>query len=704
MGSIQQPPTADRTAYSVSVSDQTQSRPVNDVDRWFERTARRKRTPVSLYSCLLTGRLGSYFAYRLRYPFLIATVRFAVHVAEFFILLSSLGGVAAFTVMVLRAGSLIVAGGWWGLLEVMRERLRRFARTGQPEASEYEIGRWLVLSAIAGLVVTVAGAAAVWALSREGSDPVARLYAFLIVVELAIDLAVRALHSGIYATRRVYKPIWSMFVPTVVQLAILGCGFFFYPAAAIVISIILSNAIGIWITVHYCLEAYRLMGLRPRLARSGTPWWRQLPRIPFRLGFETTMAGLSLRLDAVLVLALIGFYGTDTRAFDLTAGMANWQNIDAFQFFYLILPLFRSTYDSAGIFYFDLVRLRRSPTIRRLQLLFFHRLLLITPIIALFFWSLAALLALAVLDDVPFSFLLALFPMFVLRSAIGVYQMRLFADGRFSFHVATLGLLIVLLWLVWLNPNPAGDLIQITAAMTIQLIVLMNAQHLRDRRDPEPPVLLPLRQWVQSLLREPGTTVSGTITVPRSILPKQKSAVMDLMRQRFDGVGHFAHRSPNTLLYYIREQHGSNGVDPFQFHLALQELSGGAARDGGISRREGDPLPATVAVADPPAHRDLTDLAGRFRTLFPDGIVYDTDDLRGARRLGVLNQRLIAAVLPAILSGDDDGSDILTVSGRRLTPIFESGELRMILVLPDDPEPQRLRDWRGEWALWSFHA
>jgi len=104
---------------------------VNEIDRWFERTALRNSRPVSMYGCLLTGRILSYFGYRLRYPFLIATVRFAVHVAEFFILLSTLGGVAAFTVMVLRAGSLIVAGGWWGLLEVMRERLRVFARSGQ---------------------------------------------------------------------------------------------------------------------------------------------------------------------------------------------------------------------------------------------------------------------------------------------------------------------------------------------------------------------------------------------------------------------------------------------------------------------------------------------------------------------------------------------------------------------------------------------
>lgn len=682
---------------------------MNDVDRWFERTARRSRTPVSLYPSLLTGRIGTYFAYRLRYPFLIATVRFAVHVAEFFILLSSLGGVAAFTVMVLRAGSLIVAGGWWGLLEVMRERLRRFAHAGQREASEYEIGRWLVLSVIVGLAVMAAGAAAVWALAGSGAEPVARLYAFLIVVELAIDLPVRVLHSGIYATRRVYKPIWSMFVPTVVQLVILGFGFYLYPAAAIVIAIVLSNAIGIWITVHYCLEVYRLMGLRPRVARTGGRLWQRLPRIPIRLGFETTLAGLSLRLDALLVLALIGFYGTDTRTFDLTAGLTSWQSIDAFQFFYLILPLFRSTYDSAGIFYFDLVRLRGSPAFRRLQLVFFRRLLLIAPIIALFFWSLAAALGLFVLRDVPLSFLLALIPLFVLRSAIGIYQMRLFADGRFAFHTATLVLLVVLLWLVWSNPNPAGDLIQITAAMAIQLIVLMNAQHLRDRRDPPPPVLLTPREWVQTLSREPVPVMTGTITIPQSTTPKQHMAVMELIRRRVGGMGHIAHPSPTSLLYYIRDglpDSRFENADGLRFHLALRAMSGGTARRGSFSELPAadgraaakNVLPVGVMVDD---YSGTNGLADRFRTLFPDGIIFDADNIGGAKPMRDLDQPLLARILPVLLAGLDSGNDLVSISGRWITPFYRSGELELIFILPQDPDPERVRNWLNELAIWS---
>ena len=421
---------------------------MNDIDRWFQRTARGNTPPVSLYACLLTGRLFTYFGYRLRYPFLIAAVRFAVHVAEFFILLNALGGVAAFTVMVLRAGSMIVAGGWWGLLEILRERLRRFARSGDRDASELEIGRWLVLAVLVALLITAGGAVALLVFNASGASPVARVYAFLIVAELAVDLPVRVLHAGIYATRRVYKPIWSMFVPILVQLAILGTGFFLYPAAAIIVSIIAANALGIWITVHYCLEVYRLMGLRPRYGRPDYRFWQHLPTIRPGLALETTLAGLSLRLDAVLVLALVGFYGTDTRTFDLTAGWTSWQHIDAFRFFYLILPLFRGTYESAGIFYFDLVRLRSAPGLRGLQLMFFRKLLWTAPVVALFFWSLAAALSVLLLHDVPFSFLIALLPMFTARSAIGIYQIRLFADGRFGTHIATLVLLVFLLWLV----------------------------------------------------------------------------------------------------------------------------------------------------------------------------------------------------------------------------------------------------------------
>ena len=687
---------------------------MNDVDRWFERTARRNTPPVSLYPSLLTGRFSRYLQYRLRYPLVIAAFRFVVHVAEFFLLLSSLGGAAAFTVMMLRAGSLFVAGGWWGLLEVMRERLRGFARSGQRDASEIEIGRWLMLSVVLAVLTTAAGAVALLVLRPPDTDPVARVYAFLIVVEFAIDLPVRVLHSGIYATRRVYKPAWSMFLPTVVQLAILAFGFYLYPTVAIIVAIIACNALAIWITVHYCLEVYRLMGLAPRWWPTDLRFWRHLPAIPFRLGIETTLSGLSLRLDAILVLALVGFYGTDTRTFDLTAGLTSWQRIDAFQFFYLILPLFRGTYESAAIFYFDLVRLRRAPSIRALQLTFFRRLLMAAPLVAMYFWVLAAALGLLVLHDVPVSFLLALIPMFVVRSVIGVYQIRLFADGRFGTHIATFALLGVLLWLVWLNPNPAGDLLQITAAMLTQLIVLINVQHLRDRRDPAPPTLVPLRDWTRLLADEPGPTTAGTITISTSITPGQKSAAVSAMRETFDGRGHFAYSSATRILYYERFADGSaDATGARQAHLALQAMTGGAASSGrGLPAAAHDGrsaldsvlaekwLPATRDARPSPC--DVGDLRNEFRRIFPDGTVFDTETLSGAVQMRELDPEFLTGALPAAAKGMEDGTGTVVLANRRMTPLYRGGVLRLLFVLPVDPEPEGVRDWLDTVRAWQL--
>ena len=662
-----------------------------DLDRWFKRTESRGGRIVSLYSSLLTGRIFAYFFYRLRFPFLVSGVRFSVHVAEFFILMSTLGGVATFTVMVLRAGSLIVAGAWWGLLEVMRERLRGYLRSGQRDAAEAEIGSWFLLSVIVAIVATAAGGVALALMAGAGDDPIGRFYAFLVVLELAIGLPVRVLHSGIYATRRVYKPVWSMFIPTLVQLLVLGVGFFYYPKAAIIIAILACNAITIGITVHFCLEAYRLVGLRPRF---GPPshWWRNLPRIPPWLGFETALSGLSFRLDAVLVLVLVGFYGTDTRAFDLTAASMAWQHVDAFQFFYLILPLFRGTYESAGIFYFDLVRLRDAPALHDLRLFFFRGLLWLTPVIALFFWALAAALGVFILHDVPVSFLLALIPMFLVRSAIGIYQIRLFADGRFGTHIATLALLTVLMWLVWLNPNPTSDLVEITAAMVTQLVVLINIQHISDRRDPPEPTLLSLREWVDVLGREPRSVVAGSIRLPNSIVGKQRSAAVRLMRDEIDDSGHMAFRSPTGLLYFQRLRNGQTGVRP---HVLLQTMTGGALGRG----TSGSPAPNGRAAleclpATTTAHSaSLTALADQFRTLFPTGVAFDLRTLKGAEDMRALEPDVLATALQAANRALEEGVDVVALPGRSLTPLRDKGLLRLLLILPPDPDPDRFHRW-----------
>ena len=236
------------------------------------------------------------------------------------------------------------------------------------------------------------------------------------------------------------------------------------------------------------------------------------------------------------VLLIAGIYSTNTRAFDLTAGFSGWRDVDVFQFFYLVLPLFRGSYEATAVFYFDFVRLRRIPAFRQFRVSFFHKLLWVTPVITLFFWSLAIPLVLWVLPDIPFSFLLALLPLFVLRSLIGAYQIRLFAEGQFRTLNVSILFSAGLFALVWIDVNPASDLVQITAAMIVLLIVHINVQHLRDRTTALP-TLLSLGDWIRALAAEPQPVRVGRISVPDWIDSRQKSDAVAVMRETFDTKG-----------------------------------------------------------------------------------------------------------------------------------------------------------------------
>ena len=348
---------------------------------------------------------------------------------------------------------------------------------------------------------------------------------------------------------------------------------------------------------------------------------------------------------------IAGIYSTNTRAFDLTAGFSAWRDVDVFQFFYLVLPLFRGSYEATAVFYFDFVRLRRIPAFRQFRVSFFHKLLWMTPVITLFFWSLAIPLVLLVLPDIPFSFLLALLPLFVLRSLIGAYQIRLFAEGQFRTLNATILFSAGLFALVWIDVNPASDLVQITAAMIVLLIVHINVQHLRDRTT-SLPTLLSLGDWIRALAAEPQPVRVGRISVPDWIDSRQKSNAVKVMRETFDDAGHLAFRSSSKLVFYQRITGDDADSQP---HLALQTTTGGAANRAEIvptaTETGRDALDRIIEQGWlQPVDDDLSNspdvLAAEFPAVFPDGVVVDLETRAGRRAARAMQQSVLVGLLP----------------------------------------------------------
>lgn len=682
---------------------------MNETDSWFERASLREFNATSLFVSFLTGQAFAYFRYRLRIAFLLDVVRFIIHVVEFLVISATFGEVAAAMVILLRAGSMILNGTWWGVLEIMRDRLRSLTQAKNKTMIELEIAQWLAFSFAVSIIVVVIGWASCYILfNSDGSEIL--FYGFLIILELCIRIPMQTFHSGMFATKRIYRPAWSLVLPIAVQLLIISLGSIFYPGVAAILALIIATAVSIWVTTVYILRAYRFIGIRPQLEWELFRFSRLFSVMPWTQGLETALAGLSLRLDAAIVLAIAGIYSTQDRAFDLTAGAAGWRDIDAIQFLYLTLPLLRGAYDTTGIFYFDLVRLGRKPYLRRIRKWFFNKLLLAIAASATFFWLLAVGLGAIVLTDIPFSFIAAIFPIFILRGLLGSYQIRMFADGEFRKLILTNILFFALLTLVWMDVNPASDLMQIIAAMLVMLVLYVNIQYSWDRNFKYHP-LLSLGDWLDRLPLGRDPVYVGRLRIPAWVSAGQRSAAMDLMIAALTDSGHFAFRTENTVLFYLRpvQKIVNSKSSAEEFYLALQSSSGGIICQGEIINSEHRNIvdvlvdkkwirPVNVT------NTSLKFLGIMFKILFPDGISFDLRTQDGFRKMRKLDNSLLREVFPASVRGIQGFSPLISMSKGWVSPIFHHGELRLIFVLPGAADSESFERWVKIVRAWNLRT
>ncbi|WP_196223298.1 hypothetical protein [Roseibium sp. RKSG952] len=679
------------------------------LDRLFRQAARREQRRQSLFISLLTGKLHKYFYYRLRFVVWVRSTQFITYAVEFLALKATFGQTAAFTIIIVRTGSVLFDGGWWGMLETMREKLRSLADSGQRFRAGHEIGAWINLS-IAIAVSLIIGAALVllvlW--SADLGTP-ARIYAFLVVLDVAIRLPVRVLHSGIYATSRVYRPMWSMLVANAVQVVVLSAGLYFFPEAALILSILMSSLVSALVTLRYTLKQYQLASLKLTFFGPSLRFWESFPEVSPKALLTTSVAGVSLRLDSIIVLSLVGLYGENVNYFELPMVLEDWNNIDPFQFFYLTLPLLRGVYEICGVYYFDFVRFRRFEVLRDFEPAFVRKLLFVTPLVAGFYWLWAAMLGWFVLADVPFAFVLALLPLFALRGLLGIFQIQLFAEGAYYTLIGTMLAFGGALWLIRTNSDPVYGFAGIMAAIAVYSVVLATLRWKR-RRHVQLPVKLTLDDWLRAVLRGKRPLLVGRFDVLENLSDKQRKAVWNVIEDFFHGHGHVAHRSRQTVFYCC-----SGLEDPGQQvpHLVLQKRTGGVISHGQLLSDE--PVPPDMAVsmlvrkgwmrgACERCSPDTNTLKTAFGRAFTEGIIFDTETGSGARRIRKLDAHQIVQILSKVRQSAETGSFLQPLGDRLMQPVFVDGKVRLLLILPPGAAREDVSAWLMEFRQWQFPA
>ncbi|MGH2995457.1 MAG: hypothetical protein ACRDM9_03995, partial [Gaiellaceae bacterium] len=454
----------------------------NDLERWLRRQAAREQRIVLLEEGLLGGRLWRYSWYRLRWFFARYALESVTHGVTVLFLFRGLAWDNFVIVIVATAATALVSSFWWGALEAMRARVRDLHRSGSPHRIPRVIGGWLAFTG--GLSAALLALMLGWIAWRafDGSLGASDAYVAALLLRLALDLPTRAYHSGIYALRRVYKPLWASLGPELLNLAVILALWPLIGVWGLVVAAVLTTVVMTALTLHYTRRVYHFLGFSPLAeARPGA-----LGESLRGAGRETLAGGFShgvMALDSLAVLALL--YGAEVDSESLVV-------------LFLAMPTIRAGFDWARLLYFDLKRLElRLFTNLRTRLE--RHTLQLAWLLGLVFWAAAAAIATAFYGRSVGLLAVALLGFFVARSLLARAQIQAFADGAYASVLGT-GVLC-LVGLAAVGPVAEGEAERLAAVALVATVSAAALSRLRRsaRARGEPGTALLTPEWLERL-------------------------------------------------------------------------------------------------------------------------------------------------------------------------------------------------------------
>jgi hypothetical protein len=523
----------------------------------------------------------------------------------------------------------------------------------------------------------------------DGSFGAADAFVAALLLRLATELPIRTYHSGVYALRRVYKPLAANLAP---ELAGLAAVLALWPLAGVwglvAASLLTTLLLGV-LNVEYIRRVYHFLGIAPMRELH-------LERLPARESLAGGFAHAVMALDALAVIALL--YGSQTDS-------------EALVVLFLSMPTIRAGADWARLLYFDLKRLelRLFTNLRRR---FERHTLELAWLLGIVFWAVAAAIAASYYQDDVGPIAAALLAFFVARSLLARAQVQAFAAGSYRAVLGTGAACVI--GLAAVGPLAEGEterLLAVAAVAGICAFVLSRLTGVTRARG-EPGTALLTLEWLRRLGHERGAVRVGSARVVSAGGPERLDArtreernrwrlskLAEQMARRLGRRGAAAWIGPDRLVWFE-----PSSDEPRVTADWLQRASGGligqvqqrdcangeeallaAGRDELLGYASDHLLAAIVPV-------DVDEARRTFEELIAGGIVYAADEPVPPALARLPGSELRAILVDAVSFARD-----LRVGRRRsrfdVTPLCSGGELRMIFVA----DPQSGRAARGRW-------
>jgi len=666
------------------------------LERWLRRQAAREERIVVLEEALLGDRLWRYSWYRLRWFFLRYVVESAAHAVTVLLLFRGLAWDNFLLVIVATTTSSLVSSFWWGALEALRARVRDLHRSGSPHRIPRVIAGWLAFSlALSGVVLAFAIVWTIWR-AADGTIGAADAFVAAMALRLALDLPTRTYHSGVYALRRVYKPLSASLAPELIGLATMLALWRVAGVWAVVFSAVLVTLLTTGVTLVYVRRVYHFLGYAP-LREASVATLRSSLRGTLR---ESLMGGFShavMALDALAVLALL--YGAKTDS-------------DALLVLFLTMPTIRAGADWAQLLYFDLKRLELR-LFTNLRKRFERHTLELSWLLGLVFWGAAVGIAAGFDLSIARNLAPALLGFFVARSLLARAQIQAFADGRYASVIGTGALCLV--GLAAVGPLASGEAPRLGAVAVVAAVCAAALTRLsrNARAQGDPGTALLTLEWLRRLgnLHSPvrvgsARVVSSTGGAERLDARSREDRNRWRLSQLADRTARVLGRSgsaawigPDRVAWF--EPVGAPRVNAD----LLQRMSGGLMRDVRMTDcatgeeallaagREGIVGDASAHLLKAILPVDVEAARQTFAGLIPDGVVYAPEEPVPASLAELSGSELRAILVDAVAFARD-----LRVGRRRsrfdVTALCSGGELRLVFVA-DLRTSQRARSrWR----------
>ncbi len=674
------------------------------LDAWLERQAQRERRLVTLEDALLGNRAAAYALYRFRYFAFRCLASSALHGIRLTLLQYVFSHRVFLQTLVLHAVTGLLTSFWWGSLEALRERVRRLSRDGRHDRVRVEIGRWLtVATALAALSLLAPAAWIAWDTGTRGRTfDVLHLYIFAVGFRLSADFITLTLHSGIYAVRRVYRPLPAMIAAELAGVLLVLALWPWLGRSSFPIAMLASTVVAAGVVVHYTSRLYGLLGWRPiRLARPVLA--------PFRSGRaarEIFSAGASyalMKLDALLMLAMF------------SSGSGAPGGITLFVLFASVGPAVQAGFDWARLLYFDLKRLDARclrALLRRYERLAFH----LAWVVGIALWGLACVLGTVITRQSlgPLYWLIG--PFFVSRSFLAVAQIQAFSKRQYGALLASGAAFLALVPVLEIGlPGESERLLALAAACSVIAWVVWAAAR-RSKGGAFDPEVLPFTEWLERLkeVREPVRLRSlrfpdGARRRPgagRGDAPYEgwwrHRRMAERIARRVRELGAVTLPGPGRVAWYEIARGPASirrGALLGWGGGLIHSITSSPVEENGVRALQtaletnllGDRLPGRDRPGMGPIRAE--DVQDAFSEMFPQGVTYSPERPVPLMLDGISSRERRAILFEAVhFARHLDRSP--RSRGFDVTSFCSNGELNLIFIVGREHDPRRRLEWR----------